>query len=123
MNNADLEPLMDLVSRKSKIDQSSGWSDGSSTCLAELKKEIDEAEVEIKHGNVVYMVDELGDVLWDYLNLVNCLNHEVGVSLEEILLRCNEKYQERISGIESGQTWQDIKTHQKERLKKRAEKK
>lgn len=111
--NLDLSKLHDLVERKSKIDQSSSWSDGSSTYLVGLKKEIEEVELELEDGNERLLAEELGDVLWDYLNLVKCLEDEKGISFQDVLRISEEKYDERISGIEQGRSWQDIKHEQK----------
>ncbi|MBO6703196.1 MAG: hypothetical protein JJ921_12745 [Pseudomonadales bacterium] len=116
MSELNLERLLDLVDRKSQIDQSSSWSDGSSTYLVELRNEIDEVEAEIGKGNSDELTDELGDVLWDYLNLVNCLAAEEGITMKEVLLRTTAKYEERISGIEQGRTWKEIKAEQKARV-------
>ena len=113
INEMSLRNLWSLVDRKSKIDQSSTWSEGSATYLSELRKEIDEVEAEIRRGNRIELADELGDVLWDYLNLVKCLAAEKNISLDEILQRATDKYEERISGIEQGRSWNDIKAEQR----------
>jgi hypothetical protein len=57
-------------------------------------------------------------VLWDYLNLVLALEKEKGIKLEDVLERAAHKYEERISGIENGVLWKEIKEKQKTALAK-----
>lgn len=116
MSRVDLEKLLGLVKRKQKIDHGSTWSDGSSTYIDELRKEITEVQAEIGRQRQVYLEDELADVLWDYLNLVSCLAEEEGISIEGILAHALAKYEERISGIEEGRAWKQTKSDQKIRL-------
>lgn len=51
---------------------------------------------EIPKSRQCYLEDELGDVLWDYLNILTALEKE--------------------QGIESGKRWADIKAQQKAAL-------
>lgn len=53
--------------------------------------------------------DELGDILWDYLNVLTALEKEQGIDARAVLTRTCQKYEERVSGIESGKTWSDLK--------------
>ena len=110
--------LLDLVERKNAIDQTNSWSSGSETYLAEIVKEVTEVEEAISSQGIAHIEDELGDVLWDYLNLLRCLSTERNISIESVFERALRKYDERISGIENGVLWKDTKTKQKERLYK-----
>jgi NTP pyrophosphatase (non-canonical NTP hydrolase) len=83
-----------------------------------LRKEIEEVEVEIKNGSERSLAEELGDVLWDYLNLVKCLEEERGIFFQDVFRISEEKYDERISGIEQGRSWKEIKQEQKMRTEK-----
>ena len=116
MSEPTLEALLSLVDRKARIERSSSWAGGSSTYIAELKKEIAEVEAEIGKGRAAQLSDELGDVLWDYLNLVRCLSAEEGISMKDVLERVTRKYEERVSGLEQGRAWSEIKEEQKARL-------
>ncbi len=111
-----LEILLSIAKRKLKIDKLSGWSNGSVTYLSEIKNEIDEVIEELPKNRVCYLEDELGDVLWDYLNILINLEKESGVNVDSILSRACRKYEERISGIEKGELWKNIKAKQKEVL-------
>lgn len=108
--------LLSIARRKNVFDQTNPWSNGSSTYIAEICKEVQEVADEIAQDRQPYLEDELGDVLWDYLNLVLALEKEKGIKLEDVLARATRKYEERISGIENGVAWQEIKEKQKAAL-------
>ncbi len=108
--------LYEIAKRKSIIDENNSWSNGSETYFAEIKKEIDEARAEAGSGRTCYLEDELGDILWDYLNILIALEKEHGITTESVLERACKKYKERIAGIESGELWSEIKSRQKVRL-------
>jgi NTP pyrophosphatase (non-canonical NTP hydrolase) len=108
--------LVTIARRKNVFDQTNSWANGSSTYIAEICKEVQEVAEEIAQDRNVYLEDELGDVLWDYLNLVLSLEKEKAIKLEAVLERAAQKYEERISGIENGILWKDIKEKQKAAL-------
>lgn len=111
-----LETLLELARRKAVIDKTSTWSEGAKTYLSELKAEVDEVNEEIANKRVCFLEDELGDVLWDYLNALVALEEEQGINIESVLTRSLSKYNERILGIENGESWQEIKSRQKRAL-------
>ena len=116
MDNLRLNEIFALVDRKNRIDFKGKWSVGSATYLSEVRKELVEVEEEIAAGRLCYLEEELGDVLWDYLNVVRCLADEQVVDIARVFERMQVKFAERISGIENGESWGDIKARQKERL-------
>lgn len=111
-----LDKLIEVTKRKYEIDKTNSWSKGSITYLFEIINEIKEVEEELTHDRICYLEDELGDILWDYLNLVINLENERGVELSSIIERAFNKYDERISGIENCISWDIIKENQKEKL-------
>jgi len=115
----DFQKLMQIVKRKAALDQGNAWSNGSSTYLEEIKKEVDEVIEEIPLNRDAYLEDELADVLWDYLNVLQALEQERGIKSEVVLAQACEKYEERITGLESGKTWSEIKQVQKVKLAQR----
>lgn len=115
MNGQQFERLLEIAQRKNKIDQHSDWSNGSSTYFEELFNELEEVRAELDSNNVEFLEEELGDVLWDYLNLLLHLDQERRISIDTILTRTIEKFHERVSGIENGESWQAIKAKQKSR--------
>ncbi len=108
--------LVNIARRKNDFDQTNPWSNGSSTYIKEIQKEIQEVAEEATLDRNPYLEDELADVLWDYLNLVLALEKEKGVKLENVLERAVRKYEERISGIENGISWKKTKEKQKASL-------
>lgn len=112
------QTLINIARRKNHFDQTNPWSNGSSTYIAEICKEVQEVAEEIKQDRQPYLEDELGDVLWDYLNLVLSLEKEKGIKLEDVLERAACKYEERVSGIENGILWKETKEKQKAALEK-----
>ncbi|MFZ5949303.1 MAG: MazG nucleotide pyrophosphohydrolase domain-containing protein [Candidatus Rifleibacteriota bacterium] len=111
--------LIEIARRKSEFDKNNNWYAGSSTYLAEIKKEVDEVAEEIPKNRICYLEDELGDVLWDYLNTVLSLEKESGVKIESIVNRACQKYEERLSAIENGISWAEIKQKQKKELEQK----
>ncbi len=112
----EFEKLLDIVKRKSLIDESSEWPSNSKNYLVELKSEIDEVAEELANNRDCYLEDELGDVLWDYLNLLVSLEKERGLKTQNILARACKKYEQRVSGVETGEQWKDVKERQKKAL-------
>ena len=118
MDVKTVQALFDLVKNKHLIDKENTWSEGSETYFGELKKEIDEVEDELVFDRPCYLEDELGDVFWDYLNLLYNLEQEGKIKVENVFERSLLKFNERLSGIDNGSSWDAIKQMQKLRLAK-----
>lgn len=90
------------------------------TFFEEILKEIKEAKDEVKENNSVYLEDELWDILWDYLCIIEALKVEWKIeSFEKVLERCYKKFSERINEETwESRDWKEIKKIQKEELKK-----
>ena len=112
----EFDDLLAIAKRKLNFDQNNLFSNGSTTYLAEMKKEIDEVLEEISQSRNCYLEEELGDVLWDYLNVLAAMEKETGINPQAVLARACKKYDERVSGIEVGEFWENIKERQKLRL-------
>ena len=112
----EFDILLGIAKRKTKFDENNTWSNGSATYLAEIKNEVDEVIEELPKSRQNYLEDELGDILWDYLNVLTSLEKEVGIDANAVLKRACRKYEQRVSGIESGEQWSDIKIRQKKAL-------
>ncbi|EKO3368379.1 nucleotide pyrophosphohydrolase [Vibrio fluvialis] len=110
---SNVEALLAIAQRKSDIDQSSDWFQGAQTYLHEIQSELQEVEEEIPHERRCYLEEELGDVLWDYLNLLLALEKESEIKLESVIARACKKYEQRISAIEQGIGWDEVKAQQK----------
>lgn len=82
--------------------------------IDEMKGELEEVEEEIIPYNTVYLEDECGDVLWDYLNLLYTLKEEWYISsVERVFTRCLKKYTQRINDKEKWILRDKTKTQQK----------
>lgn len=117
----NLQKILALVHDKAVIDQNENWCQGSSTYFEEIHKELDEAKAELGENRKCYLEDELGDVLWDYLNLLKNLEIENKIEIEKVFERCTKKYSERLMGRKNGKSWNDTKESQKRELKKEQE--
>ncbi|MBF9002529.1 MazG nucleotide pyrophosphohydrolase domain-containing protein [Vibrio nitrifigilis] len=109
LNHNLLDQLMTIAERKKCLDHNSDWFQGPDTYLSGLVNEIAEVRQEIESRRTVYLEDELGDVLWDYVNVLVALRDSHGIDVERVFQRAVNKYEQRISGIEKDQLWDDIK--------------
>ncbi len=90
--------------------------------LNSIKKEVDEVKDEIKENNLPKLEDELCDILWGWMMLVDGL-HSQGLvrDHEKILQRALKKYKERILPLlgkkdEDEIIWQEVKIRQLKKL-------
>jgi NTP pyrophosphatase (non-canonical NTP hydrolase) len=103
------------------------WYKWAETYFESVKQELQEAKEEYKDNNSVYLEDELWDVFWTYLCLLNSLESEWKItSIDKVFERCYEKFIERV--WENGdnywsEIWEEIKKRQKIRRKKEHEEK
>jgi len=118
-----LKKLIELSSHKAKIDLKRGEAKymDFDWLLNEIVGEIDEVRVEIKEDNRAYLEDELGDILWGWMILVQKLKNDKLIrGHEEILERCLKKYEERINPLngdfQDHEIWREVKIKQKEAL-------
>ncbi|MDN2661967.1 MazG nucleotide pyrophosphohydrolase domain-containing protein [Psychromonas sp. 14N.309.X.WAT.B.A12] len=114
----EFDKLMAIAKRKALLDEHSQWANGAETYLTEIKNEVDEVIEEMPKNRQCFLEDELGDVLWDYLNVLTALQKEMGINPTAVLKRACDKYEQRVSGLEAGKTWTDIKEEQKQALQK-----
>lgn len=112
----DFEKLLSVVRRKSEFDKNNRWYKGAESYLTGIGKELTEVIEEIPHNRQCYLEDELGDVLWNFLNAVLSLEKESNINLESVITRALNKYDERLSAIEKGITWSEVKLKQKKQL-------
>ena len=100
------------------------WYKGSENYFDELPNELQEAKEEDKINNHVHLEDELWDVFWNYLMLLQSLKHEWKIrSIDSVIERAYSKFSERVGkdghyGTEDQLDWETIKKWQKARLKK-----
>ena len=120
-----LKKLIELVAHKHQIDLKRGEAKymDINWLLEAINDEVQEVKEEIKPNNRPYLEDELGDIFWGWLTLIEKLKDEGLVSShEKILQRCLTKYEQRILALkgtsEDHAIWQEVKKEQKMVLEK-----
>ena len=120
-----IKKLIELVAYKKQLDQTRAepkFTDNE-WLLDAIIAEVEEVKEEMKPNNKVYLEDELSDILWGWLSLVENLKSEglVG-SHEAIFKRALKKYEERILPLkgtnEDHTIWKEVKRWQKAELQK-----
>lgn len=62
--------------------------------------EVTEVQDELKSDNHIYLEDELGDMLWDYMNLLYTCQQDGKIrSRQDVFQRSMAKYSERVTDI------------------------
>lgn len=108
--------LLELARAKQVFDQNNSWANGSANYLDGITDELSEAREAYAQSRNCYLEDELGDILWNYLNAVLAIEAEKGIVLESVLERSVKKYSERLHAITHGGSWAQIKQQQKAAL-------
>ncbi len=117
----DIAQLLVIVERKYQFDQQHKWG-GAHRYLDDIKKEVDEVEEELPRERWCFLEDELADILWNYLNAMNALQHQNKITIESVFARAYRKYEQRVSAIEGDESWQAVKQRQKQQLQQEFEK-
>jgi len=121
----NLKKLIDLVAYKKQLDLTRAEPNfmDNEWLLDAIIAEVEEVKEEIKPNNRAYLEDELSDILWGWLSLVENLKGEglVG-SHEAVFKRALKKYEERILPLkgtsEDHAIWREVKGRQKEELQR-----
>jgi len=116
----NLKKLIALTEHKQKIDLKRGEAKymESDFLLDSITEEVEEVREEIKPNNLAHLEDELGDILWGWLILVEKLKEREFVgSHEDIFKRTLKKYEERILPLNGDENdnkiWKEVKAKQK----------
>ncbi len=120
-----MKKLIELIAYKHQIDLKRGEAKYMDTdwLLNAIVDEVQEVKDEIRPNNVAHLEDELSDILWGWLTIVEKLK-DIGyvTSHEAILQRALKKYEERILPLNGDKRdndiWKEVKATQKEELKK-----
>lgn len=83
---------------------------------------MEEVKSELHNEKKAYLEDELGDVFWDYICLLESLELRGKIDMMNVFERCYAKYSERLNpdGSDNGD-WAEVKLKQKERLRNEQE--
>ena len=121
----NLQKIIELASKKCDLDitredkklLNPNW------LLDSIITEAEEVREEMYPNNNPHLEDELGDILWSWITLVEKLKREGLVSShEDIFKRTIKKYEERIEPLngtmDDYNTWKEVKVKQKEALER-----
>ena len=118
-----IDKLIELAGIKDSIDLKRGEKKyfEDDWIIGQLESEIKEVKDEIRPNNKPFLEDELGDILWGWLVLVEKLKSKgLVTSHEAVIQRALKKYTQRIGSIngDSGDKvkWEEIKAKQKQEL-------
>ena len=125
----ELDKLIKLVGYKHQIDLKRGEAKymDSDWLLNAIVEEVQEVKEEILPNNTAHLEDELSDILWGWLSIVEKLKDEGYVSSHEAILeRGLKKYEERILALKGDERdheiWKEVKMKQKEELERERDK-
>lgn len=117
----ELPDILKLAEIRMKHLHNGGWHGfykWPETFIAGLIDEIEEVKVEFDNDKRVFLEDELGDIFWDYICLLESLELTTKISKQKVFERCYMKFSERLNifdGSDNG-NWQEVKKKQKLRL-------
>lgn len=96
------------------------WYQWYNTYINAIKDELKEVEDEIKEKNSIYLEDEMWDIFWSFICLMNSLKQDKLIDKNKVFERCLKKYEWRLwSDVNfKDMNWQETKKQQKEELLK-----
>lgn len=119
-----IKKLINLAQHKNQIDikRDEAKYMNHEWLLQSIIDEVNEVREEIQTHNTAHLEDELSDILWSWMILVEKLKHKKYIeSHEAIFERALKKYEERILPLQGNSNdhliWKAVKTKQKEELK------
>ena len=66
----EFDNFIQIVKRKYNYDKMNPWKNGIESYLSGIEDEVHEVRQEIKNHDLDKLETELGDILWDYINLL-----------------------------------------------------
>ena len=118
MDFQKINDVYKIILDKCELDKSWRWmSPDTLEAFDWLIDEINEAKEEYNNKKQVYLEDELWDIFWDYMCLLQSLEQEKMINSKKVFERCYKKFSERLWADWDGVSWQEIKKKQKEELK------
>lgn len=111
-----LEELQKISKVKAQRDLKGSWYKNSFTYLDAFIDEVEEVKFEIKAERKCFLEDELGDLLWNYVCLLEHLELEDKVDKLKVFRRALQKYSERVIARNTQDSWEDVKERQKKDL-------
>ncbi len=121
-NQSLLSALEQIAQVKSQRDLEGTWFKSCDTYLQAMIEEVGEVRAEIASGRQCFLEDELGDLLWNFVCVLEHLNIEDKIDKQKVYERAVQKYKERVTGREPGESWESVKKRQKLELCRELEK-
>lgn len=119
MDFQKINDVYKIILDKCELDKSWRWmSPDTLEAFDWLIDEINEAKEEYNNKKQVYLEDELWDVLWTVLRMIELIHQEWFIDKNRILERIEKKFSKRTYGLRDWLKWADIKKEQKIELKK-----
>jgi len=115
-----IQKILNLSEKRIKwvIKNEEPWYKWPKTHINEIKWEIEEMEKEFKINNSVYLEDELWDIFWDYMCILDWLEQKWYINKEKVFKRCYKKFSKRLENIKKWILWDETKIKQKKELLK-----
>ncbi|MCC8255818.1 MazG nucleotide pyrophosphohydrolase domain-containing protein [Vibrio campbellii] len=120
--SALLGELESIAEAKSKRDLEGTWFKGSDTYLQAMIDEVQEVRAEIITNRQCFIEDELGDLLWNFVCVLQHLELENKIDKRKVYQRVVQKYRDRVTERLPNETWEDVKKRQKSALLQEAKK-
>ncbi|EPP2131757.1 MazG nucleotide pyrophosphohydrolase domain-containing protein [Vibrio alginolyticus] len=111
----ELEKIAEV---KSQRDLEGTWFEGSDTYLQAMIEEVGEVRAEVASNKQCFLEDELGDLLWNFVCVLQHLELERKIDKQKVYQRAVQKYKERVTERKLGESWDDVKKRQKFELQK-----
>lgn len=118
-----MQEIKKLVRKKCNLDETREDKNLMSPAflLNAISEEVEEVKEELYAHNHAHLEDELGDILWGWMALVEKLNRQGYTgSHEDIFRRTLKKYEERIEPLDGTykdyDSWKEVKAKQKKVL-------
>ncbi len=120
----EIDKLIELVAHKHEIDIKRGDEEfmDIDRLLNEIVLEVNETKEEVKPNNIRHLEDELSDILWGWLVVIEKLKNMGYVnSHQSVIKRGLKKYSQRVLPLKGTQEdytiWNEVKKMQKEELR------
>lgn len=118
MDRNKLDTYMWYIKQKFDFNQTKNQSwNNPTTYMQGIQDELEEVKVEFEANNTIYLEDELGDILRDYLNLLHTLERNGKIrSVDHVISHSLTKYSERVTNHINWIDRKDTKNKQKKEL-------
>ena len=108
-----LNELEKIAEVKSQRDLEGTWFNDCGTYLQAMIEEVAEVQTEIIANKQCFLEDELGDLLWNFVCILQHLELEHKIDKRKVYERAVKKYKERVTERNPEDSWDSVKKQQK----------